>query len=159
RRLIPIAIAIALAAPALAHAAPLPADSTAVISGTPNLLGLLPTPVADSASGRQSVSGDGSRVAFVSRADGLLPGDDDDVTNVYVSDLATGAITLASRADGADGEPSHSDCYQPAISDDGRRVAFTCEGPLDPADNNGRADVYLRDLAGGKTIMISRVPN
>src|SRR5262245_36932151 len=136
RLILPIALALALAAPALANAAPLPADTTAVISGTSNLLGLLPTPVADSSAGRQSVSGDGGRVAFLSKADGLLSGDDDDVTNVYVNDLATGAITLASRADGANGEPSHSECFQPVISDDGRRVAFTCDGALDPADNN-----------------------
>jgi Tol biopolymer transport system component len=159
RRLIPLALALALAAPAAANAAPLPTDTTAVISGTSNLLGLLPTPVADSSSARQSVNGDGTRVAFVSHADGLLAGDDDDVSNVYVSDTVSGAITLVSRSDGPNGEPSHSSCNDPVISDDGLHVAFTCTGALDPADTNGKTDVYLRDLVSGTTMLVSRAPN
>jgi Tol biopolymer transport system component len=153
-----LGVLAALALPAAASAAPLPADTTAVISGTPDLLGLLPSPVSTSFAGTQAVSRDGRFVAFSSESDGLISGDDDDVSNVYVQDTTTGAITLVSRATGVAGEPSHSNCELPAISDDGRRVAFACEGPLDPSDTNGRQDVYLRDLVTGETVLVSRAP-
>src|SRR5262245_35870977 len=141
---------------ATADAAPLPAGTTALISGTADLLGLLPTPVSDSTSFQQAVSRDGARVAFTSGSDGLVAGDDDEVENVYVKDLATGSVQLASRATGVNGEPSHADCTNPAISDDGNRVAFQCNGALDAADTNETQDVYVRDLRIGQTIYVSR---
>jgi Tol biopolymer transport system component len=116
-----------------------------------------PTAAGESAAGSEVASQDGRFVAFSSVAGGLLDGDDDTVENVYVKDLQTGAVTLASRRDGANGEPAHARCSQPAISDDGHRVAFTCEGPLDPADTNSVTDVYVRDVLAGKTILVSRV--
>jgi Tol biopolymer transport system component len=141
---------------ATADAAPLPAGTTALISGTADLLGLLPTPVSDSTSFNEAVSVDGTKVAFASASDGLLAGDDDEVENVYVKDLATGSLQLVSRATGVNGEPSHADCTHPAISDDGSRVAFQCGGALDPADTNGTQDVYVRDLRTGETLYVSR---
>lgn len=146
----------AVALPAPARAASIPAGSTVAISGTPDLLGLLATPVADSSVGAQGASRDGRFVAFTSAADGLSPDDDDGVTNVYVKDTATGAVTLASRADGAAGEPAHQDCSDAALSANGARVAFVCDGPLAPADANAHEDVYLRDLGTGRTDLVSR---
>ncbi len=150
--------ALALAAPAAATAAPLPAGTTAVISGTPDLLGALPAPVGSSENGIQAASRDGRRVVFTSSSDGLVAGVDPAVTNVFVKDTDTGAIELVSRADGIAGEPAHDDCSEAAISADGRRVAFTCDGPLDPTvDTNRDRDVYLRDLATHQTVLVSRV--
>ncbi len=58
------------------------------------------------------------------------------------------------------GEPTHDYCYSPSISDNGARVAFTCEGSLDPADTNGPAtDVYVRDLTTDATYLVSRATN
>ncbi len=156
--LIIVVVAAPIAFPARAAAAPLPADTTAVISGTPDLLAELATPVSDSFAGSQSVSSNGSRVAFASESDGLVPGADPDVRNVYVKDLTTAAVTLVSRGDGPNGEPSHTNCDQAAISDDGNRVAFTCDGPLVGEDDNNRSDVYLRDLKAATTILVSREP-
>jgi len=147
----------ALIAPATVSAAPLPADTTAIVSGTPDLLGLLATPVNDSYSSHQSVSGDGTKVVFSSTADGMFAGDDDRVENVYVKDTTTGAVQLVSRATGADGEPTHRSCQFPVISQDGNAVAFQCDGPLDPADTNTRTDVYERNLTTQQTILVSRV--
>ncbi|MDQ3739815.1 MAG: hypothetical protein M3389_02615, partial [Actinomycetota bacterium] len=81
---------------------------------------------------------------------------DDDVVNVYVKDRQSGAVLFASRASGASGEPAHAHCGEPSLSDDGRRVAFVCDGPLDPADTNDRDDVYVRDLGSGTTFLASR---
>jgi Tol biopolymer transport system component len=151
-----LALAVPLTAGDAARAAVLPADTTAIISGTPDLLGSLPTPVSFSASGAEAASGDGSRVAFTSGSNGLLSGDDDEVSNVYVKDMTTGAVELVSRADGADGVPSTASCTDAAISTDGTRVAFVCDGALDPGDTNGRSDVYVRDLVEHRTILVSR---
>lgn len=148
--------AAAASLPATASAAPLAANTTAVISGTPDLLGLLATPVADSSAGPQAVSADGNLVVFQSKSDGLVPGADPDARNVFVKNMATGDVTLVSRATGPNGEPSHSNCGQAAISADGKRVAFACEGPLTSDDTNIYTDVYLRDLGTGETMLVSR---
>ena len=153
--LILAAVASALAAhPAVA--APLPAGSTAVLSGAPSLADTLPSPVGRSRLTADAVSGDGQAVVFSSSSDGLLDGDDDDVENVYVKDGPSGPVRLVSRATGAAGEPAHAACSAGAISDDATRVAFVCEGPLDPADTNDQVDVYIRDLVTDETILASR---
>jgi Tol biopolymer transport system component len=145
---------LVLAAPAGAGAVVLPADTTAVISGTPDLLGLLATPVSDSSSTGAAASQNGTKVAFASDADGLRADDDDTVTNVYVKDMVSGVVELVSRA--SDGQPSHTRCFDAAISDDGTNVAFTCFGPLDAADTNNDLDVYVRDLVDATTTLVSR---
>ena len=148
---------LALFQAASASAATLPAGTTAILSGNSLLSAPLPAPVSSSETKSSAVSQNGRFVAFQSQSDGLYDGDDDRVSNVYVRDRVSGAVILASRATGADGEPSHSYCYQPAISDDGSRVAFTCDGPLDPADTNAPAsDVYVRDLSSATTHLVSR---
>src|SRR5215216_1129336 len=145
---------------ASASAATLPEASTAILSGAPSLFETLPTPVSSAETSPSSVSQDGRFVAFHSRSDGLFDGDDDDVSNVYVMDRVTGALTLASRATGATGQPSHGFCYRPSMSDDGSRVAFACEGSLDPdADTNTFTDVYIRDLGSSTTHLVSRAGN
>ncbi len=146
-----------LAAPS--QAATLAPGSTAILSGTNSLFGGLTAPVDDSESSSEAVSADGRFVAFASTSDGLLAGDDDRVQNIYVKDRSNGAVTLVSRRTGANGEPSHESCEDPAISDDGSRVGFTCTGPLDNADTNDFGDVYVRALGAETTTMISRVGN
>ena len=121
---------------ASASAATLPAATTAILSGDSTLFAPFPAPVSTSETQDSTVSQDGRFVAFQSQANGLYDGDDDRVENVYVKDRVTGAVILASRASGAQGEPAHDYCYSPSISDNGARVAFTCEGSLDPSDTN-----------------------
>src|SRR5262249_47819260 len=115
-----------VAFPATAPAAPLPADTTALISGLPDFSTLLPSPVNDARVNAQAVDAKGGLIAFSSESDGLLTGDDDNVQNVYVKDIASGAVTLVSVA--SDGSPSHGFCGDAAISDDGTHVAFDCTG-------------------------------
>jgi Tol biopolymer transport system component len=106
----------------------------------------------------QAAGEDGRYVAFTATSDGLVDDDDDRVANVYRKDMETGDVVLVSRRDGVVGEAAHEDCRDAAISDDGRRVAFVCSGPLDAADTNGQDDVYVRDIAGADTTLASRVP-
>jgi Tol biopolymer transport system component len=148
---------LALAAPTGAGAISLPAGGTAVLSGTPDLRSLFATPAASAtiASG-QALDGAGTKVVFSSGSDSLFDGDDDNFQNVYVEDLASGAVQLVSRASGDPGEPAHTSCSGAVISDDGGSVAFVCNGALDPADTNDFQDVYVRDLVRHTTTLVSR---
>jgi Tol biopolymer transport system component len=147
------------AATGSASAASLPAGTTAILSGDSSLSAPFPAPVSTSETRDATVSQDGRFVAFQSQSDGLYDGDDDRVYNVYVKDRVTGAVILASRASGAQGEPAHGFSYTPSISDDGTRVAFTTEAALDPADTNGVRDVYVRELTADATYLVSRGSN
>jgi Tol biopolymer transport system component len=155
-----LALAAIAFSSAQAGAATLAADTTEILSGNSSLLAPLPAPVAPfSSGGQQSVSQDGRFVAFLSASDNLSAEDNDSIANVYVKDRATGAVTLVDRRTGAAGAVADQQCSDPAISDSGRRVAFTCNGPLDDADTNGKPDVYMRDLATNETFLVSRATN
>lgn len=149
-------LAVLIWLPAHAGAATLPTNTTAILSGDSSLLNPLPAPVSDSSSGVNAVSKDARFVAFSSTSDGLSSEDDDSVENVYVKDNLTGTVTLASRRTGAAGAAATADCTDAAISDNGKRVAFVCDGPLDDDDTNNQSDVYLRDLDTNQTILVSR---
>ncbi len=115
------------------------------------------TPKGNSDSGiRSSISGDGTRLAFESRATNLDAGDPDEGTDVYAKDAVTGDLILASATDGGAGT-DFSSAFHPAISSDGGKVAFHSDSQnLDPADtDNGKWDIYIKDL---DTLNISVVP-
>jgi Tol biopolymer transport system component len=78
--------------------------------------------VGDAASNWPSISADGRYVAFLSEAGNLVPEDGGDDPDVYVKDLRTGRLTLVPR--GLGGEPSNGRFGAPAITPDGRYVAF-----------------------------------
>jgi Tol biopolymer transport system component len=129
-----------------------------VVSNTTTLVDRGPGPsgaAADAGSGSASIAAGGSHVAFFSRATNLVPG----VTSpqVYVRDLVTGALEVASRADGVAGAVAlvAVDSGMLGISGDGRRVAFAADDSLVSADTNLHRDVYLRDLVAGTTTLVS----
>jgi hypothetical protein len=106
---------------------------------------------SNNASEHPSLSADGSKVAFHSRATNLDPADTDSNDDVYVKDLATGDISLASTSDtGVKGSGRYPD-----LSADGTRVAFQSYGSLDPADTNQRSDAYVKDLTTGDLTLAS----
>src|SRR5262249_13410686 len=84
-------------------------------------------------------------------------GDDDRINDVFVRDLQTNTTTLVSRATGVDGAKGNDQSSTPAISADGRFVAFTSfASNLDPADRDGTQDVFVRDLQANTTTLVSR---
>jgi Tol biopolymer transport system component len=101
-----------------------------------------------------SLSGDGQLVAFQSETSNFAPSDTNNQSDVFVKNLATGDLTLASitltgtSADGAS--------FEPSISGDGRWLAFSSSAAnLISADQGGAIDIFVRDLSGGTTELIS----
>jgi Tol biopolymer transport system component len=101
-----------------------------------------------------AVSGDGRYVAIRSAASNLVDGDTNGVDDIFVSDLAafsTSRVSLTS-AGGQVGGAS----YEPAISADGRYVAFrSAASGIVAGDSNGVADVFVRDRTAGTTERVS----
>lgn len=101
-----------------------------------------------------STSADGRYVAFASMATNLEPSDTDNMVDVYVKDLRTGAVRLASVT--ADGVKANAFSERPSISADGQRVAFTsAANNLSPDDTDGYFDVFVKDLRTGALILAS----
>ncbi len=109
---------------------------------------------ADGASYDPDLSADGRLLVFTSRAANLVPGDTNDGEDVFVRNMVTGSIALVSA--GRRGERADGDSSAPAISPDGRYVSFSSDASnLVAGDRNGREDVFRRDLATGRTKLIS----
>jgi Tol biopolymer transport system component len=103
-----------------------------------------------------AISADGRYVTFWSRASNLVPGDTNGRDDVFVHDLQTGTTERVSVA--ADGTQASSESYDPAISADGRYVAFYSFAPLVPGDTNGDRDIFVRDRQAGTTEQVSTAP-
>jgi Tol biopolymer transport system component len=102
------------------------------------------------------LSADGSVAAFQSDAP-LTRGDRSGLRDVFVRDLAAGRTVLVS-ANGC-GRPANGYNRYPSISADGRRVAFDSHATdLVRGAPRGRGQVYLRDLAAGRTRLLSVTP-
>jgi dipeptidyl aminopeptidase/acylaminoacyl peptidase len=103
-----------------------------------------------------ALSGNGQTVAFVSSATNLDPRDTDDAPDVYVKDLATGRVKLASIApDGNKPAAGQFGVSGISISMSGTRVAFSTDAALDPADTNNAKDIYVKDLTTGDLVLAS----
>ncbi|MEV0262598.1 hypothetical protein AB0I49_14785 [Streptomyces sp. NPDC050617] len=105
-------------------------------------------------SGVAAVSADGRYAVFSSTADDLVPGDTNGEADLFVKDLRTGATELVSAA--ADGTRADSWSAEPAISADGRYVAFTSAATnLVPGDADGAPGIFVRDRRTGRTERIT----
>ena len=106
-----------------------------------------------------TISGDGRLVTFMSYADNLVPGDNNGQYDIFVRDVRTGSTVVASRSSGGVTPDSNGRSSWPAISANGRYVAFQSFATnLVHGDTNGRADIFVRDLRTGATRLVSR-PN
>ena len=117
---------------------------------------------------KPSLSGTGRYLAFQS-TEPLIPGDTNDVSDVFVRDRATDATGTMTRISvSRSGNEAHGPSLSPVISANGRFVVFESDAADSvPDDTNGVRDVFLRDRdadgngaydePGGVTIeMVSR---
>ncbi len=121
-------------------------------------LGAPETRTADGPSLGPAISADGCLVAFASDAGNLVPGDRNQVRDVFVRDRCTGAIervSVSSAGEEANG-PSQLELANLAMSADGRWVAFFSRASNLDGDTTGLTQVFVRDRALGRTFLASR---
>ena len=124
------------------------------------------------------ISGDGSKVVFVTKSDltGAEATDANGQLDVYLRDLSAGTTTLITQINGVaaggsavyqdqnNGEDSQGDLVK--ISDDGRYIAFTSFNSFTDDDFDGAPptnlnafgdteDIYLHDTVTGQFLLIS----
>lgn len=123
---------------------------------------------ADEESWSPVISANGRYVAFASRATNLVPDDTNNYCpiggdpnwnclDVFVHDLQTGQTERVSVAsDGTEANSDAGDQQPPAISANGRYVAFSSSADnLVPNDSNGVNDIFLHDRLTGVTTIAS----
>jgi uncharacterized repeat protein (TIGR01451 family) len=103
---------------------------------------------------------DGRFVVFASAASNLVAGDTNGVGDVFVRDRRTGVterVSLGRKGAEGNGDSNFGGIASaPAISDDGRYVAFKSDASnLVKRDRNQLTDVFVRDRAAGTTERIS----
>lgn len=102
-----------------------------------------------------SLSTDGRYVAFSSGASNLVPGDTNNSRDIFVKDLATGAVVRAdTAADGTQANWGYGNTY--SLSAEGRYLAFeNSAANLVPGDTNYVDDVFVKDLQTGAVVRVS----
>ncbi|MDP9241086.1 MAG: hypothetical protein M3O55_10715 [Actinomycetota bacterium] len=101
-----------------------------------------------------SVSADGRYVAFESWASNLVAGDTNATVDVFVRDRS--GLTTRRVDVGSGGAQANGGGIRPAISADGRFVAFESSATnLIGADTNGTSDVFVRDRTAAVTRRVS----
>jgi YD repeat-containing protein len=120
------------------------------------------TRVSVSSSGAQTtkdssdpvLSADGQFVAFGSAATNLVSGDTNAAKEISVRDRTAGTTTRVSVS--TSGAQGTGDSYDPAVSGDGRYVAFESLAPnLVSGDTNLKSDIFLRDRTNSTTTRLS----
>jgi Tol biopolymer transport system component len=94
-------------------------------------------------SGAPDLSADGRYLTFSSGASNLVPDDTNDNDDVFIWDLTTGTTMRITDGQGFGGAS-----YRPAISDDGRFVAFDSGDSFGTGDTHGVGQVFLWDRLG-----------
>lgn len=106
------------------------------------------------ASGEGRVSGDGSVVVFSSAASDMTPDDTNRQPDIFVNFRKQGRTRRVSVSSAGAQANGHSSA--PAISADGRVVAFeSWASNLVPDDTNDAPDVFVHELATGRTTRVS----
>ncbi len=110
---------------------------------------------ADDESREVAVSATGRYVAFNSRAGNLVAGDTNSTNDIFLRDtclgVPSGCTSMTIRVSvGNSGAEANDGSFNPAISGDGRFVAFLSFATnLVPNDTNGSPELFLRDTCVG----------
>ena len=112
--------------------------------------------------GGPGISAGGGLVVFVSSASNLVPGDTNNQRDVFVRNVASGRTELASVS--TSGTHGNGDSTLPAISPDGRYVAFSSDSS-NLAPNSGCSPgqlpqcLFIRDRVKHTTRVVKNAPN
>ena len=98
-----------------------------------------------------TISANGRFVAFDSRAPNLVPGDTNDLADVFVRDRQLGTTVRASVSLPLDIKPFAQDFSSLSISDDGRHVCFTVFLFQNEPTLVRKSEVFCRDIQAGVT--------
>ena len=102
-----------------------------------------------------AMSGNGRYVAFSSRADNLVAGDNNSAQDVFIRDLQTATTVLVSLKSGGGG-PANADSYSPIVSADGRYVLFRSKATnLASGTFSGTDNLFVRNLQSGATYALT----
>ncbi len=127
--------------------------------------------IGNSDSGNQSLSADGTRVAFTSTATNLVTGDTNAQPDVFVRDISTGQLSsgttflisrtpaggVGNNASGTIANGFAASISVPVISGDGSTVAFvSLANNLSSDDTNSLFDGFVAPVTSGNATLISR---
>lgn len=105
-----------------------------------------------------AISPDGRFVAFRSLSSDLVAGDTNGTADVFLRDRLNGTTERVSL--GSSGMEAAGDRYKPALTPDGRFVAFqSTAANLVFGDTNARADIFVRDRQSATTERVSVATN
>jgi Tol biopolymer transport system component len=101
-----------------------------------------------------AISADGNWVAFSSSSSQLISNDGNIFSDVFLWSRTTGSMTCVSVS--PSGQAANSLSYNPALSADGRYIAFRSHAEnLVTTDGNGMGDIFRRDRVNGTTQLVS----
>jgi VCBS repeat-containing protein len=99
-------------------------------------------------------SPDGTKIAFVSTANNLVTGDDNNVADIFIKNLSTGAITRVSTD--SSGAQVNGASEAPVFSPDGTKIVFMSSASnLVAGDTNNQTDIFVKDLNTGVVTKVS----
>lgn len=100
------------------------------------------------------LSDDGRYVGFLSGAANLVPGDTNQLEDIFVRDRRAGTTRRVSVS--TTGAQANDASRVVSISGSGRYIAFvTSASNLVPGDTNGESDVFVHDLRAGTTSRVN----
>lgn len=101
-----------------------------------------------------AISNDGSKVLFTSVASNLVDGDTNGVSDIFLKEMNTGAITRISEDTSVAGYLNPFGVV--TFSNDGSKIAFVSgDDSLAAGGDNGLTDIFVQELATGITTRIS----
>lgn len=103
-----------------------------------------------------AVSGDGLTIAYISGAANLADNDTNSQADLFAFDVGTGTVERVSvNSDEVEANRSSS---HPSLSADGNLIVFESEASnLSSDDVDNRSDIFLRDRAARKTVLLSAI--
>jgi len=112
---------------------------------------------ADGASIAPAMSADGRFVVFASEATNLVPGDTNNVMDIFVRDRVRNETRRLSEKPGAGQSPVSA--QHPTISPNGKWVAFDSAGDFaaTPQSGSGRTNVFRFNMESGDMEMVSTI--